>query len=302
MSPGASKWLRRAGIALLVLVLLAAAAVWLGLELAQRKMQRRINVTVQPVALRDDPAAIERGRYLYASRGCVDCHGADGKGRVFLDDPNGLKVVGPHIGPGAGSVTAAYRPEDWVRSIRHGVHPTGRPLLVMPSEDYNRFTNDDLAALVAWLRHMPASDQGTAALVQFPVPVRALYGFGLIQDAAAKIDHTLPPQAPLAEGDTLAHGQYVANMCLGCHGPQLAGGRVPGGPPDWPPASRLAPGADSALKRYPDADALLKLFKTGKRPDGSAVKVMPFESLGAMSENDVRALHAYLGSLRSPTP
>ncbi len=300
MSPGTGKWLKRIGLALLVLVPLAAGAVWLGLELAQRKMQRHIDVNVQAVALSDEPAAIERGRYLYASRGCVDCHGADGKGRVFLDNPNGMKIVGPHISPGAGSVTASYRPEDWVRSIRHGVQPQGRPLLIMPSEDYNRLTNEDLAALVAWLRHMPASDQGLTGLVQLPLPVRVLYGFGMIQDAAAKIDHSLPPQTPLPQGDTLAHGQYVANMCLGCHGPQLAGGRVPGGPPDWPPASRLAPGADSALLRYPDADALLKLFKTGKRPDGSAVKVMPFESLGAMSETDVRALHAYLSSLRSP--
>ena len=35
---------------------------------------------------------------------------------------------------------------------------------------------------------------------------------------------------------------------------------------------------------------MLKLFRTGKRPDGSAVKVMPFESLREMSETDVRCM------------
>ena len=37
-------------------------------------------------------------------------------------------------------------------------------------------------------------------LATLPLPVRALYGFGAIQDAAAKIDHTRAPQQPVAEG------------------------------------------------------------------------------------------------------
>jgi mono/diheme cytochrome c family protein len=170
-------------------------------------------------------------------------------------------------------VTAAYRPVDWVRAIRHGVHPLGRPLMIMPSEDYNRFTDGDLAALVAYIRAMPPA-QGGAAVIELPLPVRALYGYGLILDAAAKIDHSLPPAAPVPEGVSVAHGAYVANMCIGCHGAKLAGGKIPGGPPDWPPAARLAPGEGSVMARYPDA-----------------------ESLRAISDTDARALHLYLKSL-----
>jgi hypothetical protein len=40
------------------------------------------------------------------------------------------------------------------------------------------------------------------------------------------------------------------------------------------------------------------MFRSGKRPDGSAVKVMPFESLREMSEVDLRALYLYLKGLR----
>jgi hypothetical protein len=127
--------------------------------------------------------------------------------------------------------------------------------------------------------------------------VRALYGYGLIPDAAARIDHSLPPATPVPEGVSVAHGAYVANMCIGCHGAKLAGGKIPGGPPDWPPASRLAPGEGSVMARYSDAESLLHLFKTGLRADGTAVKVMPFESLRAISETDARALHLYLKSL-----
>jgi cytochrome c553 len=133
-----------------------------------------------------------------------------------------------------------------------------------------------------------------------PLPVRVLYGYGQIRDAADKIDHTLPPTPPETQGVTREHGAYVANMCMGCHGAKLAGGKIPGGPPDWPPAPRLAAGEASVMPRYPDADSLTRLFRTGKRADGSEVKVMPFASLGKISDVDMQALHLYLQSLQKP--
>jgi mono/diheme cytochrome c family protein len=296
MSTGARRWLKRSAVALLVLVALAAAALFAGEQLARHKMQRKLDIAVQPVAYREDAAAVERGRYLFASRGCVDCHGAQGNGRTFLDDGKGMRIAGPNISPGPGSAVAGYAPEDWVRAIRHGVARGGRPLMVMPSEDYNRLTDEDLASLVAYIRKL-APVQGGAAVVELPLPVRALYGFGLVHDAAAKIDHALPPAQPVADGVNVAHGAYVANMCLGCHGPKLAGGKIPGGPPDWPAAARLTPGEGNAMPRYPDADAFARMFKTGKRPDGTPIKVMPFGSLGQMNDTDVRALFLYLKSL-----
>ncbi|HZN47333.1 MAG TPA: cytochrome c, partial [Ramlibacter sp.] len=146
------KWIKRGALALAVLLVLAAAAAAIGLQLAQRKMARQLAVNVQPVALPAEPAALERGRYLYASRGCTDCHGANGAGRVFVDNGKDLRIKGPNITTGAGGVVAAYQPADWVRSIRHGVSPGGRPLMIMPSEDYNRLTDADLGALVAYVK------------------------------------------------------------------------------------------------------------------------------------------------------
>jgi mono/diheme cytochrome c family protein len=292
-----NKWIRRGSIAAASLVLLAGAALLVATQMASRKMNRQIALTVSAVAPATGAAAIERGGYLYASRGCAECHGASGAGRVFVDNGQGLKLAGPHISPGAGSVTAAYRDEDWVRSIRHGVHPSGRPLMIMPSEDYNRFTDADLAALVGYIKQMPATGGG-AAVIELPLPLRALYGLGVIQDAAAKIDHSLPPQQPVPEAVSVEHGRYVANMCLGCHGPTLAGGKVPGGPPDWPPAARLSPGEGSVMAaRYANAEAFARMFKSGRRPDGSQIAVMPFDALSKMSDTDVRALHLYLKSL-----
>jgi hypothetical protein len=165
--------------------------------------------------------------------------------------------------------------------------------MIMPSEDYNRFTDQDLAAVVAYARSLPPL-QGGAAILQFPPPVRILYGFGAIKDAAAKIDHSLPPAQPVAAGVNVAHGAYVANMCIGCHGAHLSGGKIAGGPPDWPPAANLTPGDGSAMTRYKDAAAFIAMLRSGKRPDGTAIQVMPFESLAKINDVDAQAIYEFL--------
>lgn len=286
------KWLGIViGLAAVVVIGFAAAG-WLQ---AERKMSRRVDVSIVPLALPTDAAALERGRYLFNSRGCAECHGADGGGRKVIDS-GGLLVVAPHISDGPGSVTAAYRVEDWVRAIRHGLKPDGRPLMIMPSEDYNRLTDADMGALIAHARQLPPVS-GQTAVLQLPPPVRVFYGLGLIQDAAARIDHRLPPPAPVPEGPTAAHGRYVAQMCVGCHGEGYGGGKVPGGAPDWPAAANLTPGRGSAMAGYAGADAFIAMMRSGKRPDGSAIAVMPFASLSQLNDVDLRGLHAFLLTL-----
>jgi mono/diheme cytochrome c family protein len=287
------RWMKwTAGVAGAVVLLVAATAV-VGSQMAGRKSQRQIKVSVQPVAIPATAQALQRGAYLYNSRGCADCHGANGAGREFMNDGKGMRLAGPNITPGEGSVVARYTPEDWVRTVRHGVKPDARPVFIMPSEDYNRLTDEDLGALVAYVKAMPPK-MGSAAVMDLPVPVKVLYAFDAIKDAAQKIDHTLPPAKPIAEGVTTAHGAYVANMCIGCHGASLAGGKIPGGPPDWAPAANLTPGEGSVMPRYKDASAFVAMLRSGKRPDGTAVTVMPFESLRALNDVDAQALYAYL--------
>jgi mono/diheme cytochrome c family protein len=171
--------------------------------------------------------------------------------------------------------------------------------MIMPSEEYNRLVDADLAAIVAYVRQL-APATGARAEVRLPMPVKALYAAGVVRDASEKIDHSLAPAQPVPEGITTAHGAYVANGCIGCHGARLNGGKIAGAPPDWPAAARLAPGPGSALERYPSAEQFMAMLKTGKRPDGSSVsKVMPFVSLKEMNEVDVRALYLHLRSLPS---
>lgn len=289
-----NRWLRLGLIVVLGLVVLLAAAVGVGLALGERRMNRQIQVAVQPVPIPTDAQALERGRYLFASRGCAECHGADGAGRTFVE-AEGVRLAGPAIA--RGSVTQGYQVVDWVRAIRHGVGLGGRPLRVMPSEDYNRFTDADLGAILAYVQTL-APVAPRAPVIELPLPARVMYGYGAIPEAAEHVDHRAPPQQPVAEGVNVEHGKYVANLCLGCHGPALEGGKRPGAPPDWPPAARLTAGPGNVMvDRYADAEPFVKMLKTGQRPDGSAVAVMPFATLRELSDTDARALHLYLRSL-----
>ena len=214
-----------------------SAALWLG----DRKLERAVDVRVVPVAFARDPQAVRSGRELFASRGCAECHGADGGGRLLIDDrATGMRVRTPNLTPGANGVTRGYGEADWVRAIRHGVSPAGRALLVMPSEDFNALDDTAFAALVAYVRSLPPVP-GEPAEVRMPMLMKALYGTGAMRDAAEKIDHRRPPAAATAPAPAPTHGNYVAGMCVACHGAPFAGGRIPGGPENWPAASNLTP-------------------------------------------------------------
>ena len=291
-------WLKRLGMGLGLLLILAVVLALFARALGERKRQRVVDVEVAGVPWANDAPALEHGRYLFRSRGCADCHGVDGGGREFINDGKGMRLHGPNIT--AGGAVGHYTAQDWERVVRHGVKSDGRPAFIMPSEDYNRLTNTDLAALVGYVRSLPARPGGEA-VVELPLPVQALYGLGAIQDAYEKIDHHLPPAQPVTVAVNAEHGAYVAQMCKGCHGPGLSGGAIPGGPPDWPPAANLTPGNNSALARYPDVTSFVAMLRSGKRPDGTSIKVMPFESLRELNDTDAQAIYAFLKTV-APKP
>ena len=291
-----NKWMSRALVGAAGVVTVAAAALAAGLGLAELKLRRQVEVPMHAIVIPAGAVALERGAYLYNSRGCAACHGADGAGRAFIETER-LQVRAPNISPGPGNVVAAYRPEDWERAIRHGVKPNGRPLFIMPSEDYNRLTDADLGALVAYVTKLPPATGGGLS-ARLPIEVRIAYGFGIVTDAAHKIDHRRPVQQPVPEGVTPEHGAYVAAVCTGCHGGGLGGGKIPGVPPSWPAAANLTPGDGSVLPRYPDEQSFVTMMRSGVRPDGSTVsREMPFTTFRTMSDVDLRATYVYLKSL-----
>lgn len=276
--------------AVVLLVAVAAAAVYAG---SAHKLGRSYAVPVRPVAIPADAAAVLRGRHIAETRGCVDCHGADFGGAKVIDDPAVGVMWGPNLTGGRGGLAAGFNDEDWVRAIRHGIAQDGRPLVLMPSIEYAHFSDEDLGALVAYLKTVPKVDRERVALTVGPV-ARVLMLAGEIKLAAEHIDHAGLRPPTVVPGVTVEYGRYLAVGCTGCHGEQFAGGRIAGAPPDWPLARNLTPAGD--LARWSEAD-FMKVLQTGLRPDGKALNpVMPL-AFGKMNDTELKALWMYLKTL-----
>ena len=68
-------WLKWTLRGVLTLVVMVAAIAIVGTNLSELKRMLQIEIKALAVAIPSDAASIERGRHLYASRGCADCHG-----------------------------------------------------------------------------------------------------------------------------------------------------------------------------------------------------------------------------------
>ena len=277
---------------LVVLVFAALAFVY---GLSSRRLHRLHIVQARSVGVPTSADAIERGRHIVATRACADCHGKDFGGQKVIDDPLAGVLHGANLTRGIGGLPHDYSDLDFVRAIRHGLARDGRPLVLMPSEEYSAMTDEDLGAVVAYLKTLPAVDRARGPVSLGPV-LRLLVVLGQVKLGADVIDHAAPRLASIAPSVSPEYGKYLATSCIGCHGETLTGGKIAGAPPDWPAAANLTTHESSRLKQWSE-DEFIQTVRTGKRPDGSPLnRVMP-AAFGQMTDVELKALWAYLATV-----
>ncbi|HEX7241608.1 MAG TPA: c-type cytochrome [Longimicrobiaceae bacterium] len=288
------KAIRRTGTVLGGLVVVLALALAAVYGVSEARLRRKYDVRPAAVTIPVGAEAVRQGERLAAVRGCTDCHGPGLRGQMVIDEAPVARLAATNLTRGSGGVAAGYTDADWVRAIRHGVAPDGRALLLMPSHEFNPLGDGDLGALIAYIRSLPPTDNRLPAVSVGPVG-RALFLAGQIPLVPAElIDHAAPRGTPPSPAATAEYGAYLATGCTGCHGPGFSGGKVPGGPPEWGPASNLTPDPATGLGRWTEQD-FVRALREGKRPDGKAIStVMPWKSLARMTDDEVRALWLYL--------
>lgn len=293
-----NKLVKIVGGSLAGLAAVAGVAAGAAVVLSERKMNRVVDVPIASLNLASFNPDMQRGEYLFVTRGCSECHGARGEGKLVFEDPSsGFYVQSPNVTRGGGGAAATYSDTDWVALLRHGLKPGRTPVFVMPSEDYAQMADEDVAALVGYIRSMPPSAERKAEL-RIPLMLKALYAFGVATDAAEKIDHSKPAPTRVPN-DTHAQGEYISKTCTGCHGAGFSGGKIPGAPPTWPAAANLTSASDSPMTtRYGSVEQFRQMMRSGKREDGTSIGVMPFESLRAMSDAELDALFGFLKTLQ----
>ena len=286
------KWLGIVFGGLIGLIIVAAIAVFVITNSAINKIY---DFPVASVAIPSDEAAIAKGKHVATIRTCVECHAQNLAGKVMIDEAPGLIVPG-NLTSGKGGIGESYSDEDWIRAIRHGIGPDKKALIFMPAHEYYFLSDEDLGALIAYLKSVPAVDNELPDSVARPLG-RVLFLAGIFDLLpATKIDHTAPRPEIAAPSVTVEYGQNLAVGCIGCHGANFSGGEITGAPADWPPARNLTPA--ERIADWAEED-FVTVMRTGVTPDGHEINPthMPWTAFSEMTDDELSALWLYLQSL-----
>ena len=286
-----SRVARWVGIGLSVVLATAVGALSvltiIGLVKAQARHAPVPNIKVVGTA-----EQIERGRAI-ATSFCGACHAKNGP-------LTGGSDIGEHFAIPIGSfvstnLTAAGPLRRWsdgeiFRAIRNSVAADRRWLLVMSYTNAGKLSDQDIQAVIAYLRNQPGAGVATVE------PPDGLNLLGLIMLGAGMLPSgkpvvttaiTAPPKGP-----TVPYGAYILSYqdCRECHGARLTGG-VKG---------QLGPiGPDLNLVKEWQRDEFIATMRTGVDPYGHALneQKMPWRPIGRMDDDELGAMYEYLTHL-----
>jgi mono/diheme cytochrome c family protein len=289
------KWI---GIVLGSIVVLVAIAFVVLMSIGNGQLSKQHEIAVTLPTIPTDAAAIERGKHLAIINICADCHTDNFGGQAEFVIPGMLTIPTPNLTTGAGGVGSLYTDEDWVRAIQHGVGYDGRALFIMPSKSFSHLTQEDVGALIAYIKSVPPVDSELPERKIEPV-AQVMNALGMFPPFAVdNIDHTRPAPVAPEPGINVARGEYLTRTCTECHGAELNG--APFGPPgEEVPSPNLTLGGPLASWTK---ESFFTTMRTGVTPGGKQLsKDMPWQSFGQMTDEELESVWLYLTSL-SPLP
>lgn len=254
------------------------------------------------------PAQLARGERL--AHACISCH-SPVRGQDQVPILSGVNFLASFPVPGVGTIyapnlTPSGNIKDWtdgevIRAIREGVHRDGRSLVIMPSDVFRNLSDEDVQALVAYLRSQPPTGG--------PTPDNQLNLLGALFINLPGLQTVQPPVGRVSAPPpgTPEYGKYMVDVigCRMCHGDQLRGKAAGGiGPPPGPNLTRI-------VTQWTEAQ-FMTFFNTGRLPDGGTVLAtasgsltaphMPWPEVRAIATDDeLKAIYAYVHSL-TPAP
>lgn len=287
-------WMRRIGMVVVGLITIVAAGAATVYAMSNSKLTTKYVVPPEPaLAVATDAATLARGEHVATSIAkCTACHGANLSGGVVVDFAPVGHVYATNLTKGNGGVLAFYDDAALERAIRHGIGHDGRNLIIMPSKEFHNLSDEDVTAVIAYIRAQPAVDKTIRASNVGPM-IRAQWVAGKVFPInSAEIHHDEKHVAISPTGITEQHGLYIVkNGCMGCHGDGLSGGAIPGAPPDWKPAANITP---TGIGGYSLGD-FTRVLQSGRRPDGTMLDtLMPIKATKLMTAEEVESVYRFL--------
>jgi len=282
------------------------------------------NIEAAPVLkVEATPERIARGEYLANHVSvCIDCHstrdwsrfsgpptpGTLGKGGDVFDQKFGFPGVyyAKNITPEG---ISRYTDGELFRTITTGVSKEGRAMFpVMPFHYYGQMDEEDIKSIIAYIRTLaPIKSQVPESKSDFPMNF-------VINTIPHKANFTkLPPKT-----DVINYGKYLTNAasCVECHsrfekGSMVAGTEFGGGRefpfPDGSivRAANISSDEETGIGGWDD-ETFVSIFKAHsdsatlntKLNPGDFNSIMPWTMFGKMNEDDLKAIFAYLKTVK----
>jgi len=291
------KWIGIVLGSLIGLLVLAFVVLYIAGSVKWNKLHGQYDVPVETITIPTDQASIARGEHIATIRMCRECHTETLSGQS--DRAPGLITLSiPNLTSGAGGVGANNTDADWVRAIRHGVGYDGRGLVLMPSKIWYYLSDEDLGALIAYLKNLPPVNNEMPAADLEPLG-RVMLVLGQLPPEIVpnviSIDHNGPRPVAPEPGITVDYGKYLASTCTLCHGSDLNGQTISEGGPQKYLAPNLTPGGE--LHSWSETQ-FMETLRTGVTPSGhQIIDVMPWKYFGQMTDDELKAVWMYLQSL-----
>jgi len=266
---------------------------------------------------------IERGEYLANHVAvCMDCHstrdwskfsgpiveGTFGMGGDIFDQKYGFpgKYYAKNITPEG---ISRYTDGELFRVITTGVNKEGKAMFpVMPYAYYGQMDEEDIKCIIAYIRTLkPIKNEVPASSSDFPMNF-------IINTIPHKATFTKQPP----KTDIVNYGKYLTNAagCIECHtkadkGSLIAGTEFGGGR-EFPfpngaivRSSNITPDKNTGLGEW-NAGTFVNTFRS--RSDSTTLNtklnptdfnsVMPWTMYGKMTEEDLKAIYAYLETIQ----
>jgi len=263
-----------------------------------------------------DPAQLARGKYIFGATGGCGCHTepkgpANAGGRKY-DGPFGT-VYSSNITPDPKTGIGGWTDAQIITAIRLGRRPNGERILpVHPFTSFNGMAEEDLQALVAFLRSVPPVSRATPPKKITMPMFESVFLPAWLMTFAAK--ETPPPAAPTSGA---ARGEYLVRAvghCGECHTPRsamtmavdnsrfLAGNPKKTGP-EGQATANLTPDKGTGLGDWTE-EQIVTFLGTGNRPDGDVAGGLMGEVIQGtlagykdMTKADLQAIARFLKSI-----
>lgn len=287
------KWVGIVLGSLIGLILVLSAVLYF---MGNSRLNKKYEVPPSNITIPTDSASIEFGKHR-AETLCQGCHGADLSGidRWFNAPPLG-NIDSANLTSGQGGIGGEFTTEDYVRAIRHGIDREGQPIFMPAVASTAHLSDEDLAAIIAYLKTVPPVDH-TVGERHFTPLAKILLAAGMLGKLPAEsVSHDVHVTAP-ATGATAEYGEYLVNTndCRVCHGQNLNGGPFPD-PTIKKISPNLTPGGE--LSAWSE-EKFINTIRTGKTPGGHELDpaLMPWKDYRNLYDDELKAIWLYLQSL-----